>query len=46
MGGYIFDLTGSYDPVWYGAIVLGIVSALLHWPIEESPVARLAPAGK
>jgi len=46
MGGYIFDLTGSYDIVWYVSIALGVLSALLHWPINEQPVARLALAGE
>ena len=44
MGGYIFDVTRSYDIVWYVSIVLGVLSALLHWPINEQPVARLALA--
>ncbi|MCK5351843.1 MFS transporter, partial [bacterium] len=46
MGGYIFDVTGSYDIVWYVAVVLGVLSALLHWPINEQPVARLSLAGE
>jgi MFS family permease len=46
MGGYIFDVTGSYDIVWYVAVVLGVLSALLHWPINEQPVTRLALAGE
>ncbi len=46
MGGYIFDVTGSYDIVWYVAVVLGVLSTLLHWPINEQPVARLALAGE
>lgn len=44
LGGYIFDVTGSYDIVWYVSIALGVLSALLHWPINEQPVARLALA--
>lgn len=35
LGGYYFDLTGSYDQVWYMSVVLGVVSALLHWPIDD-----------
>jgi predicted MFS family arabinose efflux permease len=50
LGGWIYDRTGSYDTVWYIAIALGLVAALLHWPIDERPVERLsgavpAPAG-
>ncbi len=44
LGGYLFDLTGSYDIVWWLSVVLGIVATLLHWPIDERPVARLAEA--
>ena len=44
-GGYAFDRGGSYDPVWWVAIALGLVSAALHWPIRERPAQRLAPAG-
>ncbi|MEE2839484.1 MAG: MFS transporter [Acidobacteriota bacterium] len=45
MGGAIFDATGSYDMVWYVAIGLGLTAALLHWPINEAPVERLAQKG-
>jgi len=41
LGGYAFDVTNSYDLIWYLSIVLSILSALLHWPINESPVRRL-----
>jgi predicted MFS family arabinose efflux permease len=44
LGGYVFDLTGSYDMVWWIAVALGVMSAALHWPIDERPVARLRPA--
>src|SRR3546814_15987231 len=45
-GGYLFDATGSYTVVWWISVALGIASALLHWPIDERPVARLARAGR
>ena len=41
LGGYAFDLTGSYDAVWLAAIALGVAAALIHLPIADSPVARL-----
>ena len=44
LGGCLFDATGSYAPVWWTAVVLGLVAALLHWPIDDRPVARLAMA--
>ncbi len=44
LGGLLFDATGSYAPVWWTAVVLGLVAAILHWPINDRPVARLAMA--
>jgi predicted MFS family arabinose efflux permease len=44
LGGYLYDTTGSYDVVWWIAVALGIVAALLHWPIDERPVAEIARA--
>ena len=41
LGGVIYDRTGSYNGMWYAGIVLGIVAALIHLPINERPVARL-----
>ncbi|HKV15731.1 MAG TPA: MFS transporter [Reyranella sp.] len=41
-GGVLFDLTGNYNAMWWISIALGVVSALLHWPIVEKPVARPA----
>ncbi len=43
LGGIVFDRTGSYDAVWWLAIALGIISAVINLPIVERPVARLAP---
>jgi predicted MFS family arabinose efflux permease len=42
LGGRLYDLTGNYDAVWWGGIALGLVAALIHWPINERPLARLA----
>ena len=42
MGGLSFDLTGSYDPVWIFAIIAGFVATLIHLPIHDSPVVRIA----
>jgi len=44
LGGLMFDVTGSYDLMWWISVALGVMAALLHWPIAERPVARLAPA--
>ena len=44
-GGLSFDRTGSYSAVWAAAILMGILAALLHWPIRDEPVvASPAPA--
>ncbi|MGE0768377.1 MAG: MFS transporter [Hyphomicrobiaceae bacterium] len=45
LGGRLFDLTKSYDAMWWISIVLGLAAALLNWPIEEKPVARLSATG-
>ena len=42
-GGAIFDLSGSYLPVWLAAIGLSVVAAILCMPIDERPMVR-APA--
>ncbi len=44
LGGYFYDLTGTYEVVWWLSVGLGIFSGLVHWPIDERPVARLAVA--
>ncbi|MDM7946795.1 MAG: MFS transporter [Oceanibaculum nanhaiense] len=43
-GGYLYDTTGSYNVVWYCSIALGIFAGIVHWPIDERPLARLSPA--
>ena len=40
LGGKLYDVTGSYDVVWTIAIGLGVVAAILHWPIADKPVER------
>jgi MFS family permease len=42
LGGLVFDRTGSYNTVWYLAILFGVLSALINMPIVEKPVARMA----
>ncbi len=42
LGGFVFDRTGSYNAVWYLAILFGVLSALINMPIVEKPVARMA----
>jgi predicted MFS family arabinose efflux permease len=46
LGGIIVTQTGSYDFAWYMIIVAGFVAAVLHWPIDDKPVARIAAEKK
>ena len=46
LGGYLFDLRGSYDMVWGIAIGLGVFAALANLPVDERPLARSASALK
>jgi MFS family permease len=40
LGGFLYDRTGSYNVVWYLAIALGILAALLNLPIKEAAIVR------
>ena len=40
LGGYIYDRTGSYNPIWWAAMALGLTAALIHVPIDERPLQR------
>lgn len=42
LGGWGYETLGSYDIVWYFGIALSCLAAMLHWPIRETPLARLA----
>jgi MFS family permease len=44
LGGIAFDRTGSYNVVWWFAILFGVLSALINLPIVEKPVERMAAA--
>lgn len=44
MGGYLYDHFGTYDPVWWLGVALGIFAAIVHWPIQEKGVFRPAAA--
>jgi len=41
LGGSRYDTNGSYDPVWWAGIVLDLLAAGIHLPIDESPMRRL-----
>lgn len=40
LGGYLFDLSGSYTPVWIACLALGLLASLLNLPIDERPLPR------
>ena len=46
LGGYLYDIFGTYNPVWWLGVALGLFAAIVHWPIREQAVERpvLAPA--
>jgi len=43
-GGWLFEQTGSFDPIWLATAAAGGVAALLHFPIRDEPVVRPALA--
>lgn len=48
MAGWLFDMTHSYDTMWWVSVGLALTAAVLNWPIRERPVprvlAQMAPA--
>jgi MFS family permease len=46
LGGAVFERTHSYDLVWLLAMALGVLAAVLHWPIDDRPLARPAPRAR
>lgn len=43
LGGVLFDRTGSYDIVWGIIVLLGVLAMAVNLPIDQRPLARLAP---
>lgn len=40
LGGVLYERTGSYEIVWWIAVALGLMAALINWPIKERPVEQ------
>jgi len=40
LGGIVFEKFGSYTPIWWLSVLLGVLSALINLPIVEAPVVR------
>jgi len=45
LAGTLYDLTRSYDKMWWISIAAGLFAAAVHLPIQERPVPRLATTG-
>lgn len=45
LGGEFFVSTGSYDTIWWIGVLLGVIAAALHFPIDDKPVERVQTAG-
>lgn len=43
LGGKLYDSTGSYDVVWWLAVALGVMAALLNLPVRETAIERGFP---
>jgi MFS family permease len=41
LGGALYDVTGTYDTVWWLGVALGVFAAIVHWPIREVRVRQL-----
>jgi predicted MFS family arabinose efflux permease len=41
LGGVLYDATGNYDVMWWAGVVLGLLAAVIHMPINEKPLERL-----
>lgn len=45
LGGWAYDNLGTYDPVWWAGVAFGVMAAVVHLPINESPLVRGFGAG-
>jgi predicted MFS family arabinose efflux permease len=44
LGGKLYDVTGSYNIVWWIAVALGIFAAIINLPVKERAILRPATA--
>ncbi len=40
VAGYLFDIFGNYNGIWWAAVVMGLVASVLNYPINDSPIER------
>ena len=45
LGGKLYDSTGSYDIVWWIAVGLGVLAALVNLPVKETAIVRRPTSG-
>ena len=43
LGGFVFDVTGSYSLIWAATVAAGLLAAMLHFPIDDTPVGTPIP---
>jgi len=43
LGGKLYDVTGSYDVVWWIAVALGVFAAIANLPVKEAAIVRASP---
>ena len=44
LGGFFYDIFGTYDAAWWLAIGLSAAAALIHWCIDDRPAENPQPA--
>ena len=44
LGGKLYDQFGTYDPVWWMGVGLGLFAFLVHLPIREQRAPQMAAA--
>ncbi len=44
LGGRLYDMSGSYDIVWWLAVALGVFAAIANLPVKEAAIPRPAAA--
>lgn len=44
LGGWLYDATGSYTVVWWLAVALGVMAAVVNQPVSEQPLRPEAVA--
>ncbi len=43
MGGWVFDVTGTYDWAWVALVVIGTIAFTLQWTMDDRPAQPRGP---